>query len=75
MNAEPRRGDRVRVLAVDDQPENLELLTAILEEEEIEVDQAVDGLEALAAVERRLPHAILLDVMMPRLDGFEVCGA
>jgi putative two-component system response regulator len=64
---------RIRVLAVDDQPENLELLAAILEEEAIEVDQAADGLEALAAVERRLPHAILLDVMMPRLDGFEVC--
>ncbi len=66
-------GARIRVLTVDDQPENLELLAAILEEEEIEVDQAADGLEALAAVERRLPHAILLDVMMPRLDGFEVC--
>ena len=65
--------DAIRVLAVDDQPENLELLAAILEEERIEVDLAADGLEALAAVERRLPHAILLDVMMPRLDGFEVC--
>ncbi len=68
-----RAREPVRVLAVDDQPENLELLSAILEEEDIEVDLATDGLEALAAVERRLPHAILLDVMMPRLDGFEVC--
>ena len=49
------------------------LPAAILEEEGIEVDLAADGIEALAAVERRLPHAILLDVMMPRLDGFEVC--
>ena len=63
---------KTRVLAVDDQPENLELLGAILEEEGFAVDFAPDGVEALAAVERRPPHAILLDLMMPRLDGLEV---
>lgn len=62
-----------RILAVDDQPENLELLGAILGDEGFEVDFATDGEAALAAVERTAPHAVLLDIMMPRLDGFEVC--
>jgi len=62
-----------RILAVDDQPENLELLGAILGEEGFDVTFAADGAEALAAVEERLPHAILLDLMMPNVDGLEVC--
>jgi len=62
-----------RILAVDDQPENLELLGAILGDEGFEVDFATDGEAALAAVERASPQAVLLDIMMPRLDGFEVC--
>ncbi|MEO8276195.1 MAG: HD domain-containing phosphohydrolase [Thermoanaerobaculia bacterium] len=68
--------DRVkvpRILAVDDQPENLELLAAILTDEGFEVDFASDGLAALEAVANRPPQAILLDIMMPGLDGFEVC--
>jgi putative two-component system response regulator len=64
---------RARVLAVDDQPENLELLAAILEEDGFEVAFAADGAAALRAVEASPPHALLLDVMMPRIDGFEVC--
>jgi putative two-component system response regulator len=63
----------VRILTVDDQPENLELLAAILEEEGYEIASARDGVEALAEVEREPPHAILLDLMMPRMDGLEVC--
>ena len=62
-----------RILAVDDQPENLELLQAILVEEGYTVTFARDGVEALAAVDREVPHAILLDLMMPRMDGLEVC--
>ena len=61
------------VLTVDDQPENLELLAAILEEEGYRIAAARDGVEALAEVARALPHAILLDLMMPRMDGLEVC--
>jgi len=64
---------RARILAVDDQPENLELLGAILEEEGYEVEFAADGIAALEAVERQPPQAILLDLMMPRLDGIGVC--
>lgn len=65
--------DRMRILAVDDQPENLELLQAILEEEGYAVSFARDGVEALEAVARETPHAILLDLMMPRMDGLEAC--
>jgi putative two-component system response regulator len=63
-----------RVLAVDDQPENLELLGAILADEGFEVDFARDGEEALARVAAAPPHAVLLDIMMPKLDGFAVCA-
>ncbi|MCH7814139.1 MAG: response regulator [Planctomycetes bacterium] len=62
------------VLIVDDVPENLELLGAWLEDlPEVEVLTAADGVEALEQVERGCPDLILLDVMMPRLSGFEVC--
>ena len=71
MNAPP--GMAPRILAVDDQPENLELLAAILSDEGFDVGFASDGLAALEAVAAHPPQAILLDIMMPRLDGFEVC--
>jgi len=62
-----------RILAVDDQPENLELLGALLADEGFAVTFARDGVAALEEVERSRPHAVLLDIMMPRLDGIEVC--
>lgn len=61
------------VLAVDDQPENLALVEEVLSEEGFRVRLAADGEEALAAVAAEPPDCIVLDVMMPRLDGFEVC--
>ncbi len=66
-------GQAPRILAVDDQPENLELLAAILTDEGFDVGFASDGLAALEAVATHPPQAILLDIMMPRMDGFEVC--
>lgn len=62
------------ILVVDDNAQNLELLQAYLEEMEADVRIAHDGLEALAAVEDRQPDVILLDVMMPRMSGFQVCA-
>jgi putative two-component system response regulator len=69
----PPKRERARVLAVDDQPENLELLSAILTDEGFEVALASDGVAALESVAAAPPQAILLDIMMPRLDGFDVC--
>lgn len=62
-----------RVLVVDDVLPNVKLLEAKLTSEYFEVATAYDGPEALEAVKRENPDIILLDVMMPGMDGFEVC--
>ncbi len=65
----------VRVLAVDDDPIILRLLQLNLELEGFEVLTAGDGRAGLAAVRELKPDVVLLDVMMPHLDGFQVCAA
>jgi two-component system alkaline phosphatase synthesis response regulator PhoP len=62
------------VLLVDDNEQNLELLLAYLEELGCELRTAADGLEALDDLARKRPDLILLDVMMPRMSGFQVCA-
>lgn len=62
-----------QVLVVDDNQQNLELLVAYLDELGCKVCTAGDGVEALEAVAAEKPDLILLDVMMPRMSGFEVC--
>ena len=62
-----------RILVVDDAPENLELLGAHLTEAGYHILTAANGQEALTAVAAHAPDLILLDVMMPVLDGYEVC--
>ena len=65
---------RWTVLVVDDNRQNLELLLAYLEDmEEVTAIQARDGVGALEQVARRRPDLILLDIMMPKMSGFEVC--
>ena len=61
------------ILVVDDNPQNLELLQAYLEDLQCKVISAVDGIEGMEAVARDNPDLILLDIMMPRMSGFEVC--
>ena len=61
------------VLIVDDNVQNLELLEAYLEAPDLVTQRATSGQEALAQVARQKPDVILLDVMMPRMSGFEVC--
>jgi two-component system cell cycle response regulator len=61
------------VLVVDDNPQNVELLLAFLEELPVKVVTAVDGVDALEKVELHKPDLLLLDVMMPRMSGFQVC--
>jgi two-component system cell cycle response regulator len=62
-----------RILVVDDNAQNLELLVAYLDGLECKVETAIDGLDALDKVSQATPDLVLLDVMMPRLSGFEVC--
>jgi two-component system alkaline phosphatase synthesis response regulator PhoP len=61
------------VLLVDDNSQNLEVLEAFLADLATNVVVASDGVEALQKVEQQHPHLIVLDVMMPRMSGFEVC--
>jgi diguanylate cyclase (GGDEF)-like protein len=61
-----------RILVVDDHEDNIELLRARLEARGYEIHAASDGQAALDQVERVLPDLILLDVMMPKMDGMEV---
>ncbi len=62
-----------QVLIVDDQPDNLRLLSNILTGQGCEVRPAPNGRAALEAIKHRLPDLILLDIRMPEMDGFEVC--
>ena len=62
------------VLIVDDHEQNLELLQAYLEDLGCRVVGARDGLEAITAVEASSPDIVILDVMMPRMSGFQVCS-
>src|SRR4030066_601480 len=61
------------VLVVDDNQQNLELLQAYLEDIDCETIPAHDGPEALEIIGTSVPDLILLDVMMPKMSGFEVC--
>ena len=61
-----------RILVVDDSPDNVFLIQAILEEEGYKISTAADGRSALAQLEQELPDLVLLDVMMPGMDGYEV---
>ena len=65
--------EKRRILAVDDEPNILMSIEFILEMEGYEVHTARDGDEALEVAERVRPDLILLDVSMPRKDGYEVC--
>ena len=61
------------VLVVDDEEQNRDLLRDPLEAQGHEVAEAQSGAEALQKISERQPDVVLLDVMMPKLDGFEVC--
>ena len=65
--------DKGTILLVDDHPQNLRLLSDLLEEQGYEVQQALNGKIALQAIPRACPDLILLDIHMPELDGYTVC--
>lgn len=62
----------IRALIAEDNPVNRELLRELLEACGLEVSEASDGEEALDMIERQLPDVLLLDIGMPKLDGFGV---
>jgi DNA-binding response OmpR family regulator len=61
-----------KILTVDDDPDILDALTMILESKGYQVVTARDGVEGLAKVETEKPELIILDLLMPKMDGFEV---
>ena len=64
---------RYRVLIADDNPTNVELLEAYLCDCDYEIAVAIDGQDTLDKTESFKPDLVLLDIMMPKLSGFEVC--
>lgn len=63
----------MRILAVDDDRNNLKMVAFLLSEEGYEVITTDDGTKALSLVDTEHPDLVILDVMMPQIDGFEVC--
>ena len=61
------------ILIVDDHPENLELLESILDKEGYRVRAAINGKLALKSIQAKLPDLVLLDIIMPEMDGFATC--
>jgi diguanylate cyclase (GGDEF)-like protein len=66
-------GVKERILIVDDEPHIRRILTFLLQQKGYETLTAADGQEALDVARTELPDLVLLDLMMPRMDGFEVC--
>src|SRR5512134_1497407 len=69
----PEKTASKRILIVDDEPRYVRLLEANLKTEGYQVTTAADGIQALEAFSAQPTDLILLDIMMPRLDGFGVC--
>jgi DNA-binding response OmpR family regulator len=74
MSASPAPPRPQRILIVDDEVDNRELLKIMLEWEGFESTTAESGEDALAAIADHAPDLVLLDLMMPGLDGFDVTG-
>jgi DNA-binding response OmpR family regulator len=63
----------MRILVVDDDPPSVKMISFLLREEGYDVISADNGLTALESIDRVVPDLVILDVMMPHLDGFEAC--
>jgi adenylate cyclase len=73
MQAELFSPHQGRILVVDDTSANIQAVTAILREHGYQISVATNGRQALSVLERVRPDLILLDVLMPEMDGFEAC--
>lgn len=69
----PISNESFSIVIVDDLPDNLRLLSGILKEKGYRVRPASSGKRALATIRKERPELILLDIMMPEMDGYEVC--
>ena len=63
----------IKILLVDDEPDIIEIIRYNLEQEGYQIFSASDGLEAIKTANKTLPNLIILDIMMPNLDGIETC--
>ena len=63
----------IKILLVDDEPDIIEIIRFNLSQEGYQILSASDGLEALKVAEKHMPHLIIMDVMMPNMDGIEAC--
>ena len=70
--AENSKG-KEKILVVDDQAQNVELIQELLESDGYEVSTAYDGEEAVKKAHKEIPDLLLLDIMMPKMDGYQVC--
>ncbi len=75
MSTHKQKNDitKASILVVDDLPRNRYTLSLILKKAGYEIRTAANGLEALESVQTALPDLILLDIMMPNMNGYQVC--
>lgn len=62
-----------KVLVVDDNRTYLETISSLLSENGLEVSTATDGVEAMECIRQQKPDVVVLDIVMPRMNGYEVC--
>jgi two-component system, cell cycle response regulator len=73
MNIKDQNNLQKYILIVDDLPENIRLLSSLLKDREYQVNSATDGKMALSIINAQCPDLILLDIMLPIMDGYQVC--
>ena len=62
-----------KILVVDDDPSTIHLVETILNTEGYETLSAVDGLDAMVKIKKHHPHLVVLDIVMPEINGYDVC--
>ncbi|MFH1414966.1 MAG: diguanylate cyclase [Elusimicrobiota bacterium] len=65
--------DKIRILIVDDEKQSRDIIKSVLEQALYEIEEATDGVEALEKMRKVLPDLVVLDVRMPKMDGYQVC--
>lgn len=73
MNNNYKHKLQENILIVDDLPENIRLLSSLLRNKGYQVDAATDGAMALSMIKKEAPDLILLDIMLPIMDGYQIC--